>query len=360
MNMRLKRLYNDYQELAAFLQDHPAVSLLKAEGDPPEKYQLQYRVKGLEQKAGQVVPKDRHTAEIVMTLDYPSQEPICRMLSPAFHPNIDPHLICITDRWAASESLVDVVVRIGRMLCYQIYNIKSPRNGEAAKWTAEHLGELPLDTADLALESISASSRPAATLRSVSPPPVAAVKAAAAAAAPPAKAVPSRLAKKEPAPEPEEEEICPNCRQKVPRSKFKECRNGHRVCPDCRPACRLCGAELCLLCDLTVCSICGQVVCPKCSDFCHFHRQPICRDHAAVCAECGVKGCSQCFSVCPECGRVLCRTHLDKNLAACPSCLQKKEKKAKKAALVCPRCGRVLTQKEAKFCPGCGQKLQTA
>jgi hypothetical protein len=32
------------------------------------------------------------------------------------------------------------------MIAYQEYNTRSPLNGLAAKWAAEHLSELPIDT----------------------------------------------------------------------------------------------------------------------------------------------------------------------------------------------------------------------
>ena len=46
---------------------------------------------------------------------------------------------------AASEGLDDLVVRIGRMIAYQEYNTRSPLNGLAAKWAAEHQDLLPID-----------------------------------------------------------------------------------------------------------------------------------------------------------------------------------------------------------------------
>jgi ubiquitin-protein ligase len=356
MNLRLKRLYNDHQELTAFLEGHPSISLVKTEGNPPEKYLVEYRLKGVEQKAGQVIPKERHTAEIIMTLDYPTQEPVCRMLTPVFHPNIDPHLICITDKWAASESLAEVVVRIGRMLCYQIYNIKSPRNGEAAKWTAEHLAEFPLDNADLAREAAPGPAPRRPARRAVSPPEAVAVPESAPPAVPPARPASARASKKEAAQE--GTETCPNCRKMVASGSLKKCRNGHRVCPDCMVTCRTCGAELCLLCEITLCSICREVVCPQCLSFCHFHRKPVCRNHAAVCAQCGVKGCTQCFTRCPECGQFYCKAHFDQSQNVCLSCLKKKEKKARPAGGACPSCGKAISRSGAKFCPACGQKLQ--
>lgn len=376
MNVRLRRLENDFRELTDFLRDHPFISLLKTEGDPPEKYHVEYRVKSAEKKGGDVAVKDRHTAEIFLTLDYPSQEPICRMLTPVFHPNIDPHLICITDRWAAGESLTDVVVRIGRMLAYQTYNIKSPRNGEAAQWAAENLQRFPLDPADLAREKQGAepgggappvrTAKPVPAESSVSSPTRPAAgrpkqpKAADAPAAPPqaAPAVPlvePQVSRgRRPASTPAAGPVsCANCRTPIPSADIRECKNGHRVCPDCSVACRACGATLCVLCDLAHCSVCQAVVCPTCQVFCHFHRQAVCPDHVVACAECGVKGCDRCLSLCPGCGKHFCRSHFDKGRNLCAAC----QKTDMPRPASCPYCGKQVTRQGAKFCAACGQRL---
>ena len=75
--------------------------------------------------------------------------PFCRMLTPVFHPNIDPQKICIGDHWSAGQSLAQLIVRIGEMICFQSYNLKSPLNARAAAWAEMHLDELPLERADL-------------------------------------------------------------------------------------------------------------------------------------------------------------------------------------------------------------------
>ena len=72
------------------------------------------------------------------------------MLTPVFHPNFDDASVCIGDFWAASEWLDDLVIRIGRMITYQEYNIRSPLNGLAAKWAAEHENLLPMDDREIA------------------------------------------------------------------------------------------------------------------------------------------------------------------------------------------------------------------
>ena len=44
----------------------------------------------------------------------------------------------------------DLVIRIGGMLTYQDYDVKSPLNGLAAMWAAEHASLLPVDTREIA------------------------------------------------------------------------------------------------------------------------------------------------------------------------------------------------------------------
>jgi Ubiquitin-conjugating enzyme len=118
---------------------------------PPEVYRFRYSVKGLYVSAGgEILDRDSHTLEINLTLGYPRRAPLCRMLTPVFHPNFDESSVCIGDFWAAAESLDDLIVRIGRMIAYQEYNTKSPLNGLAAKWAAEHTPLLPVDPRPIA------------------------------------------------------------------------------------------------------------------------------------------------------------------------------------------------------------------
>ena len=90
--------------------------------------------------------------EITLPRNYPRTPPLCRMLTPVFHPNIAPHAICVGDHWSAGEPLQSIVIRIGEMLAYQTYNTKSPLNGDAAKWVQENADELPLDDVSLLVE----------------------------------------------------------------------------------------------------------------------------------------------------------------------------------------------------------------
>ena len=150
--VRLRRLQSDYDRLNAFVTQHPRLQLIQAEGNPPERYQIEFRVRSLRQKEGQLEVVASHLVEITLPLDYPRMPPLCRMLTPVFHPNIAPHAICIGDHWSAGESLPSLVARIGEILSYQSYNTKSPLNGEAAKWTDQNIQSLPLDPVSMAPE----------------------------------------------------------------------------------------------------------------------------------------------------------------------------------------------------------------
>jgi len=71
------------------------------------------------------------------------------MLTPIFHPNIEPSIICIGDHWAAGERLVSLIIRIAEMIAYQAYNVKSPLDGEAAMWAHLNEKQLPIDKRDM-------------------------------------------------------------------------------------------------------------------------------------------------------------------------------------------------------------------
>jgi hypothetical protein len=130
---RTRRLKIDYELLSRRFANWPVIQISASAGLPPEHYRFVYSLKGLYvDAAGEILERDSHVLEVNLSLDYPRRAPQCRM--------------CIGDFWAASEGLDDLVIRIGRMIAYQEYNTRSPLNGLAAKWTAEHLSELPIDS----------------------------------------------------------------------------------------------------------------------------------------------------------------------------------------------------------------------
>lgn len=151
MQARLRRLQADYEHVRAAFTAHPHIRLVQAEGTPPDKYIFAFNVQGLVPVGDADFTRGtEHRAEFFLPIDYPRRPPFCRMTTPVFHPNIDPQKICIGDHWSAGQSLVQMVVRVAEMVCYQSYNVKSPLNAAAAAWAEQNLAQLPLEKTDLA------------------------------------------------------------------------------------------------------------------------------------------------------------------------------------------------------------------
>ena len=152
MNPRLRRLQADYEQVRDIFADHPRIRLVETEGTPPEKYVVEFHVRGLiQQREGELEEGGVHRAEIFLPMAYPRCPPFCRMVTPVFHPNIDPQKICIGDHWSAGQRLAHLIARIAEMITYQSYNVKSPLNAEAAAWAEQNMGRLPLEQADLSV-----------------------------------------------------------------------------------------------------------------------------------------------------------------------------------------------------------------
>lgn len=150
MTIHLRRLQADEQSLTTAFAHHPFIRVVGRDGIPPEKYTIEYNLQALlPGLGGQPSMGNVHRAEIFLPLDYPRRPPFCRMVTPVFHPNIDPQKICIGDHWSAGQSLAHLVVHIGEMLCCQSYNTKSPLNAEAAAWVENNPSRLPLQSDDL-------------------------------------------------------------------------------------------------------------------------------------------------------------------------------------------------------------------
>jgi ubiquitin-protein ligase len=148
--LRIRRLTSDAKQMAEAFANSALIKVHHSTGNPPDQYEVEYFVKGLERgKGDKPVPRDTHRVEIRLTADYPRVGPHCKMLTPIFHPNIDPATICIGDHWTAGERLASLVVRIGEMIAYQAYNIQSPLDAEAAMWADLNGDKLPVDTRNL-------------------------------------------------------------------------------------------------------------------------------------------------------------------------------------------------------------------
>lgn len=133
---------------------HPHVEVEPLGWEPAEQYRVTYRLIGVskDEVSGQPVVTESHTILITLPAAYPRGKPYSTMLTPVFHPNFGQNVgdeICIGDYWTPSQTLVDIVVKIGEMLQFREYNIRSPLNPEAARWVAENESIFPIGDVDL-------------------------------------------------------------------------------------------------------------------------------------------------------------------------------------------------------------------
>jgi ubiquitin-protein ligase len=279
MSVRLRRLKADYDAIRSRFGGESRIRIVKTIGDPPEKYQVEYTVASLaiDPVTQQVQYANSFMAEIVLTAAYPRMAPQCRMLTPVFHPNIAPHAICIGDHWAAGESLAQLIVRIAEMLAYQSYNVKSPLNGDAARWVEQNADKLPVDRTDFAalLSAGEAAGRNAdGSLRTSGE--------------------------------------CANCGKRGEPGEMQVCAGGHVACSGCALPCPICGRTCCLQCTWLTCELCGKNCCGTCVWKCGVCGRLACTADGAVCRVCSLPFCKDCTVVCATCGQPACVEHVTK------------------------------------------------
>jgi len=151
MAMGSQQLADDYAQLKDFLELYPDIVLLKAEGQPPDNYEIQYNHRGYSRDdSGNITIASEHRVRISLPFGYPHFAPIAKPLTPVFHPDFDPAAIRIADQWQKNPSLPELILHIGEMICGTTYNVDDPFNQEAADWYKSHADQLPLDALSLA------------------------------------------------------------------------------------------------------------------------------------------------------------------------------------------------------------------
>lgn len=257
-DVRLRRLQSDYNAMRQLVHLNPRIQVESVSGNPPTLYRLGVRVRSLREQRENLEEIEEHRVEVRLPLGYPKNAPVCRMLTPVFHPNIAPHAICIGDHWSAGESLDALVLRICEMLAFQSYNVKSPLNGLAAKWVEEHLERLPLDaTPFLSVGEVETAEKPSNGVA---------------------------LA-------------CANCGQAVAPDEAERCEVGHALCGDCVVHCQTCNRVLCLVCGELQCKVCN-LACANCGQLVPAKEAERCEVGHVLCGDCNMQ--------CETCGRVLC------------------------------------------------------
>ena len=150
MNARMRRLTSDWEQIQKDFAGHKHIIVTPEGTEPPEKYHVTYFVNGIYLLPdGRIETLGSHEVEIILHADYPRYKPICKILTPIWHPNFRDGQICIGDIWGAGESLTDIIINIGDMIQYKSWNSSSPLSADAADWALQNKHLFPVGTIDL-------------------------------------------------------------------------------------------------------------------------------------------------------------------------------------------------------------------
>ena len=150
MTARMRRLASDWEQVRKDFTGHQNIVVTPIGEEPPEKYHVTYFVNGIYLLPdGRIETLARHEVEITLHADYPRYKPICKILTPIWHPNFRDGQICIGDIWGAGESLSDIIINIGDMIQYKSWNSYSPLSADAAQWAMENKHLFPVGNAEL-------------------------------------------------------------------------------------------------------------------------------------------------------------------------------------------------------------------
>ncbi len=146
----MRRLASDWEQIRKDFSGHKNIIVTPVGAEPPEKYHVTYFVNGVYLLPdGKIETLNRHEVEITLHSEYPRYKPLCKILTPIYHPNFRDGQICIGDIWGAGESLTDIIINIGDMIQYRSWNSFSPLSADAAKWAIENKHLFPVGNIDL-------------------------------------------------------------------------------------------------------------------------------------------------------------------------------------------------------------------
>ncbi len=150
LTARMRRLASDWEQVKKDFAGHKNIIVTSIGEEPPEKYHVTYFVNGIYLLPdGRIETLGRHEIEITLHADYPRYKPICKILTPIWHPNFRDGQICIGDIWGAGESLTDIIINIGDMIQYKSWNSYSPLSADAAQWAMDNKHLFPVGNIDL-------------------------------------------------------------------------------------------------------------------------------------------------------------------------------------------------------------------
>jgi len=152
---RVRRLKADGDALK-LLKENSTIVDYQAFGDPPERYLVTFKGKGLLRKteADPVEVAEVHRVEIRLGIDYPRSRPDLQWLTSIYHPNISAvGAVCLggySTNWVPSLGLSELCEMLWDMVRYANYDPKSAYNYAAGRWSETQTQfDFPLDPRNL-------------------------------------------------------------------------------------------------------------------------------------------------------------------------------------------------------------------
>ena len=146
-DIRETRLRNDYQRIRELVNRSDLIRIMYTDGDPPEKYLIQFSCRGVEKltSTGRPIYRDVHEVSIYLHAEYPLKQPQLKWRTPIFHPNIhSTGAVCIGAWWPA-KTLDELILTLGEMVQYKNLGPKDPMNSKAASWAIRNKRQFPVD-----------------------------------------------------------------------------------------------------------------------------------------------------------------------------------------------------------------------
>jgi ubiquitin-protein ligase len=148
---RTRRLKAD-AEAMKHLKENSTILEYQAFGDPPERYLVTLKGKGLVRKSESdaVEMAEVHRVEIRLGIDYPRSRPDLQWLTSIYHPNISAvGAVCLggySTNWVPSLGLAELCEMLWDMVRYANYDPKSAYNYAAGRWSETQTQfDFPLD-----------------------------------------------------------------------------------------------------------------------------------------------------------------------------------------------------------------------
>lgn len=152
---RTRRLQSDTEAMKA-LKENSSIVDFQSFGDPPERYLMTFRGKGLMRKTESegVDVADVHRVEIRLGIDYPRSRPDLQWLTSIYHPNISAvGAVCLggySTNWVPSLGLAELCEMLWDMVRMSNYDPKSAYNYSAGRWCETQTQyDFPLDKRNL-------------------------------------------------------------------------------------------------------------------------------------------------------------------------------------------------------------------